>query len=92
MPCTECSDSHVTLKIFTGFSSPDLVATPSTEGINKLLTYQNESGSIISCFIFLPFGAFFFLFYIGSNKSLMYNCTDNGVEIYRSQAAFFLIN
>lgn len=63
MQGTECFDFLVTLKIFTGFSSPDLVATPSTEEINKSLTYQNEPGGIIANFIILPFGAFSFLFF-----------------------------
>lgn len=57
------------------------------EGINKLFTYQSQSGSIIACFIILPFGAFFPP--IGSNKSFIYNRIDNGIEIYRSEAAFF---
>lgn len=31
----------------------------------------------------------FFFFKIDSNKSFIHNCIDNGVEIYRSEAAFF---
>lgn len=57
-------DFLVTLKIFTGFSSPDLVATPSTEGIiNKLLTYQNEPGSIHHPLHHSAFGCFFFSYF-----------------------------
>ena len=74
-------DFLVTLKIFTGFSSPDLVATPSTEGINKLLTYQNEPGSIHHPLHHSAFGCFFFFFLIliGDNKLFIYNCNGNGV-------------
>lgn len=77
---TECFDFLVTLKIFTGFSSPDLVATPSTEGINKLLTYQNEPGGIHHPLHHSAFGCFFFFpVLIGNNKLFIYNCIGNGV-------------
>ena len=78
--CTECFDFLVTLKIFTGFSSPDLVATPSTEGINKLLTCQSEPGSIHRLLHHSAFGCFFFFFFlIGYSKLFIYTCIGNGV-------------
>lgn len=60
--CRECFDFLVPLNIFTGFSSAEVVATPSTEGINKLLTYQNERGGLIADFVILPFVIFFSFF------------------------------